>query len=94
LGDDVGERQSDNSVMETLGLGLADEVATDVRPPLHVIASCVEALAASWDLLDAPCRAELLAAALRSARELDSSLQGLEARLEATAGQRLGLHPL
>lgn len=69
--------------MSALGLRLIDEVSHDLRPPVAVIKGCLETVLSNWDLLDASQREELLAAALRSADELVSGVEMLEARLEA-----------
>jgi K+-sensing histidine kinase KdpD len=66
-----------------LGLGLVDEVSNDLRPPLTVIKGCVETVLLSWDQLEGAQRKELLTAALEGAEELVTSMEALEARLQA-----------
>jgi K+-sensing histidine kinase KdpD len=69
--------------MSRLGLGLVDEISSDLRPPLTVVKGCVETVLSNWDALHAREREELLTAALRGADELVASMTALEARLAA-----------
>jgi K+-sensing histidine kinase KdpD len=69
--------------MTRLGLGLVDEVTNDLRPPLTVVKGSLETVLSNWEVLDASQREELLGAALKSANELASGVEMLEARLGA-----------
>jgi hypothetical protein len=65
-----------------LGLGLGDEVANDLHPPVTAIRACLEAVLTPSADLSPRARDGLVGAALREAETLAVALEALEARLE------------